>query len=111
MPARFRLCRPFAPLSALALLSACVGTSLPPADPPAAPAAVTTPRVAGAKPVACAPRVWQKLVGTPVDQARLPRGLTHRVIRANGLVPTDYDDDRLNLIVNERRVIVAATCG
>ncbi|MBV0892526.1 hypothetical protein KTN05_11760 [Paracoccus sp. Z118] len=99
----------FLTIAAAALaLSACA----PAADTAPTEVPRTHPGQPGAAPVACAPREWGGLIGKPVDDARLPPGLTYRVIPRGAMITEEYMDARLNIITGPATgMVLDVTCG
>ena len=92
-------CRRAIALAALLALAGCIEGA----------ASARAPAKAGA--VACSPREWTTLVGTPAAAARLPQGLNHRILKSGAMVLDDYQDDRLNIVTDARGTVISVSCG
>lgn len=97
------------PLLCCLLLGACMapGANAPGAAPEVVP--VTQQAVGAAR--VCAPGDWAGLVGKPLAQARIPANITHRVIREGQLVTAEYQENRLNLLIDRADLVVEVSCG
>lgn len=62
-------------------------------------------------PESCNAEEYQSFIGFGVDAISLPEGTTHRVVGQNARQRGNNNPGRLNIFVDEDRVVIAVNCG